>query len=235
MLRKRFGHGMATVGLLLVTWLLLAGGVEAGLLQDDFADNFLNPNLWEVELIGSGPGVLETNGRLEVTFPASASGDFLMANVRLNYELLGDFEVQVDFNLLEWPAANGLNVSLTTGLNFMLSRYSYTFFDKEGYLLNVRGQLISVPATETSGKLRLKRTGTTLTAYYWRDNAWQSLGSFTHSDFAAPTHVSLAVDAGQPSRFSGQQVRIAFDNFRLGEPNLSNPARNLEALLLLLE
>lgn len=207
------------VGLIALSLSLLGGTpASARVIQDDFNSSSLDPNLWSVDLWGTGLSVQPTNGRLEITFPAAASGDFLMAQVNCEIDLEGDFDAQVDFQLLDWPAANGLNVSLATGVNFMLSRYSYDFWDQEGYLLNHGGIMWSVPALETTGKLRLTRTGTTMEAFFWRDNAWQSLGRYTDLSFGGRTHVALAVDAGQPSRFKGTLVRVAFDNFILRLP-----------------
>jgi hypothetical protein len=113
----------------------------------------------------------------------------------------------------------------------MISRYSYSFFDKEGYLLNHGGILVSIPATDTSGKLRLKRTGSTMEAFYWQNNAWQSMGAYTDAQFAAETVVGLNADSGNPSRFTGQLVKIGYNNFRVTNRYLGNSLTFLPLIL----
>ena len=75
---RRFGP---SGGLVLAIGLLLASPSQGGTIQDNFNDNFLNQFLWEAEIMGTGPTVRETNGRMEITFPADSSGDLLMAGV----------------------------------------------------------------------------------------------------------------------------------------------------------
>lgn len=202
-------------GVVLGFLLLLATPSKGETLYDQFNDNSLNENLWWADVTGTGPTVQEINGRLEITFPANSSGVTLMAGVGSEFELMGDFDARVDFDLLNWPEGNGFNVSLTTGVNFTISRYSYTFWDHEGYLLYSAGNMFSVPASETSGKLRIKRTGNTMEAFYWQNDAWQSIGASSNDQFAGKTNIGLNADCGNPSRFTGQLVKIGFRNFQV--------------------
>jgi hypothetical protein len=213
--------------------LLLAAPSQGGTAIENFNDNYLNPEFWEVNISGTGPTVSEINGRLEITFPATSSGAFLMAGVRSVPILVGDFNVQVDFNLLNWPAGNGFNVSLgaSGSFTFMISRYSYTFFDHEGYLFNALGTISSVPASGDSGKLRLKRTGNTMEAFYWQDNAWVSMGAHTNDQFAAAIPIFLNADCGTPIRFTGQLVKVAFDNVQVTNQYIGTSLTFLPLLL----
>jgi hypothetical protein len=213
--------------------LLLADPSQGGTAYENFNDNYLNPEFWQVEISGTGPTVSETSGRLEITFPATSSGDTLMAGVRSVHTLVGDFDAQVDFDLLNWPDSNGFNVSIgaSGSFTFMISRYSYSFGDHEGYLFNYLGNMSSVPASGSSGKLRLKRTGKTMEAFYWQDNAWHSMGAHTDDQFAAEIPIFLNSDCGNPSRFTGQLVKVAFDNFQVTNQYIGNSLTFLPLLL----
>lgn len=220
-------------GLVLAICLLLASPSQGETIIENFNDNSLNPEFWRVEIMGTGPTVSETNGRLEITFPANSTGYTLMAGIASQHTLAGDFDAQVDFDLPVWPAENGFNVSIGVGgpFNFMISRYSYDFWDREGYLYNHGGTMSSVPATGTSGKLRLKRTGTTMEAFYWQNNAWQSMGAYSNEQFAADINIFLNSDSGQPTRFTGKLTQVAFDNFQVA----IGPRGSLNFLQLLLD
>ncbi|HEY9073524.1 MAG TPA: hypothetical protein VIN67_05260, partial [Desulfobaccales bacterium] len=152
-------------------------------------------------------------------------------------ELVGDFDVQADFDLLNWPTANGFNVSIETGgVDYLqICRYSYSVSDtdKEGYLLNNNGTMTSDPTSDMSGKLRLKRTGDTIEAFYWQTNAWHSMGASTDSQFTANTRVHLYSDSGNPSRYiPGEVVKVAFDNFQVTNQYLGSGSLNFLQLLL---
>lgn len=217
----KFFRKFGLCGLLILgICLLLPFPSQGGTAYENFNDNYLNPKIWQVQIVGTGPTVSETNGRLEITFPATSSGSpLIMAGVRTEPTLVGDFDVQVDFDLLVWPSQNGFNVSLGAAgsFNFMISRYSYNSFDGEGYLFNHLGTLVSVPASGTTGKLRMKRTGTTMEAFYWDgpNNAWHSMGAYTNDQFAGDLPIFLNSDCGNPSRFTGQLAKVAFDNLKV--------------------
>jgi hypothetical protein len=236
-MRKFFRGFRLSGGLILGICLLLASPSQGGTVHDNFNDNYLNPVYWWVNIQGTGPTVIETNSWLEITFPADSSGSALMAGISSERTLVGDFDAQVDFNLLTWPTGNGFNVSIGAGGSFtvMVSRYSYKFGDLEGYLFNHNGTMISVPATGTSGKLRLKRTGNTMEAFYWQNNAWQSMGAFADDQFSAEIPIFLNSDCGTPSRFTNELVKVAFDNFQVTNQYLGNTGNYPAPLLLLLD
>lgn len=215
--------------------LLLASPSQGGTFYENFNDNYLNPKIWRVDIWGTGPTVSETNGRLEITFPANSTGTNLMAGIGSKHTLVGDFDAQVDFNLLTWPFQNGFNVSIGAAgpFTFMISRYSYNFFDGEGYLFNHLGNLIHVPTSDGSGKLRLKRTGKTMEAFYWdwQNNAWHSMGPYTDDQFAAEIPIFLNSDCGQPSRFTNQLAKVTFDNLKVTNQYIGNSPTFMPLLL----
>ena len=83
----------------------------AVLFSDDFNDNVINTSLWGVMHQG-GTTVAETNQRLEITFPTTAHGSQFTAGLQITQVISGDFDFQVDYQLLEWPVGNGVRVGI---------------------------------------------------------------------------------------------------------------------------
>jgi len=79
-------------------------------IDDNFNDNFLNPSLWQLYAIpdANAGTVVETNQRLEVALNPGVAN----VGVRTKCSLAGDFDVQVDFILLNWSSDNHQGLSL---------------------------------------------------------------------------------------------------------------------------
>ena len=187
---------------------------------DDFDDNYRDP-IWHSLTVGSGASVAETNGRLEITLAADAAGSDIEGHYGLNCSLPGDFDMETDYSLVEWPPANGVFLSLAAFfVNAAVARQSDAFGEKYNAHSDPFFQI--VPTTDLSGSLRLVRSGGTLLAYY-RDPlvGWVEF-------LNAPAHAGSAV-AGLSSRsndaqFADQEVRVSFDNFRIGSGTLACPS-----------
>ncbi len=187
------------------------------LVMDDFDDNTLDPDLWREVSAGSGPYVNETNQRLEITLPATSTGSTFSSGYEGVCRINGDFDMQVDYELLTWPAGgNGVRLALDTVGVGVMERMSNDGPNEEYYTADF-GSYGNPGATTTdvSGTLRIKRSGDTFYAYY-RDNTtgnWVQL--FSHAGM--PTGgIPFALDAwSHDSLFGDQEVKIAFDNFIL--------------------
>ena len=157
-------------------------------LADDFNDNFLNPGFWRVQdgIVGT---VSETNQRLEM-MPTGPVGTGV--GIVSQWSLPGDFDVQVDYILLNWPAngSKGLQLraeSLGVGPTGPVS-IARTALPQETYLMDFADHVISTPTTDTSGTLRLVRSGATLSGYFRSSSTggnWVLVSSGTVS--TAPT------------------------------------------------
>jgi len=83
---------------------------------DDFNDNAINPCLWAVYYEGSGLTINETNQRLEIVLPADSTGDLSSGRIIAKYfsvcRLTGNFDMQVEYQLIDWPSENGVRVGL---------------------------------------------------------------------------------------------------------------------------
>jgi hypothetical protein len=221
--------------LLLAIFLQPISPSQAGIFFDKLDDNSLNLNFWAYTILGQGPTVAEINNRLEIAFPATSTGN-LGAGLYTRFTITGDFDEQVDFNFLNWPVGGGISLSLSAGPDqFHIARTSWPVQPgqwREVYYIWCLGSIIAMVETaDTSGKLRLKRTGTTIEGFFWMNGTWQSLGSRTDSSFGAQGEVGFGAGGnGQP--FLGQLVKIGFNNYQLS--NRYIPSRS-PALYFLLE
>ena len=181
--------------------------------------------IWHTIQRGTDTSFVQQNGRLEITIGANSQpgGVFndIDAHYGLNCSLPGDFDIQVDFSLPEWPAANGSFAQLQAIFaNASILRQSAPW-GAETYNANSGAAFQNVATTDLSGAFRLVRSGGQLKAFY-RDPSfgWTTLLSAPgQPDAVTP---GLALSANQD--FGHQEVKIAFDNFRISSGALSCPS-----------
>ena len=138
-------------------------------------------------------------------------------------QLDGDFDVQVDYDLLDFPQYNGVRVGLTVGERVYQSSAPFYTVERMSVSLHEGGLAASdivavhgagsVDATgNMGGSLRLERVGTTLKGYRYVNNAWQLVGSQSVITSALPVTISAW---SHNSRFDNKTVKVAFDNFKV--------------------
>jgi hypothetical protein len=125
----------------------------------------------------------------------------------------GDFDVQVDYKLLDWPAANGvlvqLNAWFTRPPQVAIARQSQTWGEEYVSFMGIRTS--NRRTVDTSGSLRIKRVGKRFTTYHKNGGPWLPLDSVLSK--GAPM---IAIQAmSMPNWFGHMAVRVAFDNFKL--------------------
>jgi len=199
--------------------------VHTPVLVDDFNDNSINTQLWNVALAGFGPSIAETNQRLEVDIPATSSGlPVFTAAYQSKFKLKGDFDLQVDYQLLTWPQNNGIRVGIQISDAVLSNLASVHRISQAGTVpggeshsatlghLGADETFARSATTATSGKLRIARTGGVFTNYYWDAdvNQWVSLlvGGSSNNDVT----VSLAAWSSD-TEFQHNAGKVAFDNF----------------------
>jgi len=197
---------------------LAASPSQGGIITENFNNNQYNTNYWWIYSIGAGTIATVTNNRLEITLPASPGGTLYLGNMGSNFKLAGDFDMQVDFSLLTWPAYNASQVGLTISQanDFSIFRRSRGVNEEGGgdvYFTKIKGIMTQVSTAGTSGKLRMKRTGDTMQGFYWDGASWQLVGSSTDPSLGSGTTVHLDFD--RDISFSGPSVKAAFDNVQL--------------------
>ena len=223
--------------LVVASSLIVCGPVAASpVVYDDFNDNATNPYLWSITRYG-GPTIAEANQRLEIAFPADASGGGWLGWLGAYYTSVcrfrGDYDVQVDYHLLTWPSLNGVRVGpqttdgTWTDRSLQVARVSFSGgpdfggYPSEVYLTNCR-DVEGISATgDMSGKLRAVRTGNVVTGYYYSGGNWVMI--YTYGS-ASTDDVYLVLKADSVGyAFTGQPVKIAFDNAIINQGQLIWP------------
>jgi len=186
-------------------------------ITDDFDANTRNVDLWSIIHDGTGGFVQWTNSRLAMTIAGDGVADSnssLGVHVGANCLLSGDFDAQVDYQLLTWPTGDGINVGIQAFFtNGTVSRSTDSFGDSYNTFLDPIFN--AVPTQDQSGSLRLVRSGGTITSYYKSGGAWVQLAT-------APAQQTTAIVGLFFKSFGGfghQTAKIAFDNFRLDATN----------------
>jgi dipeptidyl aminopeptidase/acylaminoacyl peptidase len=220
------GGGLAGCGL---STLALGGQpVDISSLRAPFVDAFDGGSgqFWRSWSSGSGATIDEQNGRLEATVAADSvqGGQYDQISVEsgTTCRLAGDFDVQVDYQLLEWPAANGVQVVLQSfdaaNQGVVMARESETGLEQ--YVSWIPPSSISAPTGDLSGTLRLQREGSTMVTSYLHGGAWVPLASGPTS--TTPAMLALGVSSFL-HRFGHQEVKVAWDNFHINSGAITCP------------
>jgi hypothetical protein len=202
--------------------------------SDNFDDNILDNSRWQLNYIGKASTVREANHRLEVVIPANPfngtkNSSQVLAGLTSICTLRGDFDFQVDYQLLEWPSSNGVFVVLgahklspgnnhpndntaRASLHGMPQDILSTDFGDTFYHINA--------SSDKSGKLRIVRSGAMITGYYYSNShRWVPI----HSAQEVPLDINIKLSGfTEQFRFANQQVKIAFDNFVLNRGQLAS-------------
>lgn len=130
-----------------------------------------------------------------------------------------DFDARIDFELLEWPRAN--NVSVTLAAFFKDRDYWPQVFRHsadwgENYTGAISPQTVNQVVDDRSGRLRIARHNGIFTTYYWAGSNWVSLAS---DRVTGRTAINIAAITTKDI-FAKQDVRIALDNFVLYASNV---------------
>jgi DNA-binding SARP family transcriptional activator len=198
--------------------------------SDTFDGNQIDGTIWYLIRFGTGWDMTEQNGRLEFSFspksaPGPPNGNF-GGLVGTQCKFPGDFDARVDFTLVDWPAGNGITVTLNaflgpTNIGWQSWRRSSAQWG-EAYG-SYTGTSASVALNDAVGTLRIARDNGTITAYFLHNGAWDAITSGQNAGLA-----TIAVSAnGGPGYnvgpFIGQQVTVDFDNFTVTATNPTCP------------
>lgn len=159
----------------------------------------------------------EQNGRLEMAVAASAvaGGEYNIINGALGStcRFQGDFDVRVDFELLNWPLANGVMAELSswyTAYTAAVGRFSSNN-GREEYAGWFPAGANSIASSHSAGTLRIVREGTKTTAQYRSSDTWRTVAAAQVS--GAPL-IGLQIYS-RDDWFADKGVRVAFDNYVL--------------------
>jgi cysteine-rich repeat protein len=183
-------------------------------LSDAFDGGSLDPFYWQVAA-PTGTTVDASTGRLVVT----QMGGTGVTSITLVHPIAGDFSATVDYELLSWPTDNGELLGFGTLEYGAAERVSRASNGGEVYLSDLRGGggevSPSIVTTDTSGTLRMTRTGTQVCASYFDGMAFQDLQCLTD---AAPADATFVLGLWRDSD-GGDGIQVAFDDFALEAPS----------------
>jgi hypothetical protein len=212
---KNNARGFA--GLILVAVFLLSlSPAYGGTITENFTNNQFNIRLWGLWNSGTGTTAEVTNNRLEVT----VTGPGYAGISGYGFTLIGDFDMQVDFTLINWPTDNGTQLYVTandaSSSLFQVGRGNTGPTNgKELYFTLALNNFSYTDAGSTSsGQLRLVRTGNKMEGFYWDGAAWHSIGSATDASLGSKVMISLGVGP-YANNYSGIPAKAAFSNIQI--------------------
>ena len=180
---------------------------------------------WQVITNGAGATNTEQDGQLVTTLAANSVQGGAFDEIETHWgtqcRLVGDYDVQADYRLLEWPAANGVQAALSSfagpsNIGFMALRESQVWGEQYGSW--IPQDFTSIATSDSAGTLRLQRQGDTAETSYWNGSSWTALASGpTASD---PATITLGAGSFM-NRFVHQEVKVAWDNFRVNDGSIS--------------
>ena len=199
-------------------------------LADDFSDGLRDSSLWHA-IADPGGSVGELDGRLVASISGIAvpGGPFNQIDEHIGSQcsLAGDFDYQVDYQLLTWPQHGGFFAALNAFFgDGAVARVSTPFdppFDESynawrggaNFLFN------QVNTADMNGSMRLVRSSGTMSAYYRSPGSdWTLL--LTAPDVTGTTVYGMGLSA-QAWSFGHQDGSVAYDNFRLTSGALTCP------------
>lgn len=185
-------------------------------ISDNFDDGLFDRATW-YRSSSTGVTIEEQGGRLEVSVQpdAVAEGDYklISASYGTTCRYLGDFDARIEFELLEWPEANGVVVQLAAWFNDTnvgAVRQSQTWAEEYASWMTNRGR--SNPSADGRGTLRVRRVGDRITTYFRRAQDWYPLQS--ERGYTGAPIIGIQT-MSKDEWFADKPVRIAFDNFSL--------------------
>ncbi|MEW6660472.1 MAG: hypothetical protein AB1424_17640 [Thermodesulfobacteriota bacterium] len=217
--QKRNYEKFAAIFSLVVLLLPFSPAYGSGTITENFTNNQYNTALWNLWNQGTGTTSQIINDRFEVTVAGNGYAGFN----GYGFTLVGDFDMQVDFTLIDWPTDNGTQLiiapyNLADTISVQLGRANAPtdVNHKEQYFSIFSGNYNSTGVTgpSLSGTLRLLRTGNTMEVFYWDGSNWQSVGSATNASLGGRVGVGMNIGP-YANNYSGIPAKAAFDNIRI--------------------
>ena len=185
-------------------------------------DYFTDPDvdaMWGTTKSGQGIDMAEQNDELEVWVPADPApdpGKGIGEIYSTGCEVSGDFTATVDYRRANWPAGDGLRLTLLAnvsalGRTFAIARVGghADGFGGEAYETDVHA-VTRAHTADTHGSLRIARHKGVLRAYYRYRGKWVLLGAQKVKGRAT---LGLSFSSDDPP-WGGKPAGAAFDNFR---------------------
>jgi len=183
-------------------------------ISDAFGGTYVRPTIWAKTTIGDDVFVQEQGGELQLTVGASAAPGGPNNQIDVHVSTLcsfpGDFDARVEYKLLEWPAGDNIDVGMNAASGAVMRDSGSQ--SGEQYVSWVGSRSASVPLSPMGGSLRIARVDGVETTYYRHQNRWQPLVS---SQEVGSAVIALQAVSDQQDAFGGEELKVAFDNFRV--------------------
>jgi Tol biopolymer transport system component len=200
-------------------------------LVESFDGGTRDSSLWH-QISDPGGSIGEQDGRLVASISGSAvpGGQYDQVDEHWGSQcqLNGDFDYQVDYALLTWPANSGYFAGLDAffaGGTIARTSSSFDPFAGEQYQAWANTQPFqngTSNTTDTSGSFRLARTNGVLAAYYRQPGGvWTQMLNAPGAGGTTIYGLGLSV---QGQHFAHLDGSVAYDNFRLNSGVLTCPS-----------
>lgn len=217
--QKRNEWGFAGI-ILLAAFLVSFSQAYGGTITEQFTNNQYNTNLWGLWNMSEGTTAQVTSNRLEVT----VAGQGYAGLTGYGFTLIGDFDMKVDFTLIDWPLSNGTQLAIGTfdatyQNQVQVARANTripTTTGVEQYFARIMGynNATEITGPTLSGTLRLVRTGNKMEGFYWNGAAWQSILSITNPNLGTRVGVTMGIGP-YGNNYSGIPAKAAFSNIQI--------------------
>ena len=153
-------------------------------ISDDFSEG-LKPNLFLWDYTDNADLYLENN-KLRLNLHGTARP---RQELKANYLLVGDFDIQMEYQLVTCPSAGDWSVGLfvedtvTSGCIGVQRRYISSYQHIYAAVVQPNDIIYHRVISDTSGILRLKRRGATVTALFKRQEFWDVLYKWVNWSF----------------------------------------------------
>jgi DNA-binding SARP family transcriptional activator len=189
---------------------------KAVTIADTFNGAQVNPAIWHEVTDGGEVSIVEQGGQLNLTIGAGAvpGGTYNQIDVHVGTQCSfpANFDARVDYKLLEWPAGDNIDVGLNAvfaNAAIMRDRSSQLGDEYTSWAYPSKG---SVATSDTGGSLRIARVNGIETTYFLHSGRWRALAS-SHESGKAVLALQAFSDGQNP--FGGQELKVAFDNFKV--------------------
>jgi hypothetical protein len=195
-------------------------------MNDDFNGTTINTTLWNVVISPPGVGTItETNQRLEMVKTGMGTS---FQGLESRCKAGGDFDVQVDFTLLNWPVPNYhvvrlVSLDMQPGPVGLVGLYRASYFTEIYQMRSITGVAGEVAVPDVSGKLRLVRTGSTIGSYYWDGTKFVLVASSPADTVDTRFALIFDFDTGPPPSSSLTNIAVALDNFKVNAGTITCP------------
>ena len=195
--------------------------------DDDFTAPAINTDRWN-PLPPAGCSINITSG--EARHFVDADGTNKFNTLRSNLNISGDFDIQVDWSAINFPnptiGQNDISLyiggqSTAGGSNYAQMRTEKTS-GGQVYQFHWRndgpgGSVSSISTSDTAGKFRVAREGSTLSGYFWENGAWRKVGSLTDGWTADVIAIDQRLVTTNGANYD---LTASFDNFKIVEGEL---------------